>query len=132
MNEISPPALSLHEDAFHQFFEPYRHALANSNCFGGIGLETYGADLELVRTFDANFVWTVVDGCDDDCLYIASGCHFVNRVAYLLSSKPHCDLPILFRCGGRPSSLTPLGLTRQVGQLARYMDQYVSQEIESS
>ena len=132
MSEISPPALSLHEDVFYRFFEPYRHALTNSNCFGGIGLETYGADLELARTFDANFVWTVVDGSDDDCLYIASGCHFVNRVACILSSKSHFGLPVLFRCGGRPNSLTTLGLTRQINQLTRYMDQYVSQEIELS
>ena len=132
MNEISPPALLLHEAAFYQFFEPYRHALANSNCFGGIGLKTYGADLELVRTFDANFVWTVVDGCDDDCLYISSGCHFVNRVAYLLSSKPHFDLPLLFRCGGRPSSLTPLGVTRQVNKLTRYLKHYASREFDLS
>jgi hypothetical protein len=129
MNEISPPTLSLHEDVFHQFFEPYRHALTNSNCFGRIGLETYGADVELARTLDANFVWTVVDGSDDDCLYIASGFHFVNRVAYVLSSKPHFDLPVLFRCGGRPSSLTTLGLKRQVNQLTRYMDQYSPREI---
>jgi len=39
----------LHEDAFYEFFRPYRHPQAQYDIWGGIGLETFGRDLELVK-----------------------------------------------------------------------------------
>lgn len=115
------PSLDLHEDAFYEFFQPYRHPDTTFDCFGGIGLETFGADRDLAYSLDSDYVWTVVDGTDNGRLYICSGCHFVNRVAYLVTARPHYGLPIGFRCDGRPTSLTPLGLQRQINRLTRYM-----------
>lgn len=125
-------SLVLHEDTYYEYFQPYRHPHSDSNSFGGIGLETYGADLKIVCSLETNFVWTVVDGCEDNCLYIAAGLHFVNRVVYLVSTTTHHDFPITFRCRGRPSSLTPLGLKRQVLQLSRYMAKYAPKDFNPS
>jgi len=57
--------LTLHEDAFSEFFRPYRHKDAGHDIWGGIGLETFGTDLELVKRLPAAHIWTVVDGGDD-------------------------------------------------------------------
>jgi len=128
---LNAPALQLHEDAFFEHFQPYRHPSASTQCYGGIGLETFGNDEHLVCRQDWDFVWTVVDACDDGYQYITSGRRFVSRVVYLLSAKPHHDLPLLFRVDGRPRSLTPRGLARQVSTLSKYIAKFAPTTISS-
>ena len=44
-----------HEDVFFEYFEPYRHPEANfDDIWDGIGLETFGADIEIVRQLAPN------------------------------------------------------------------------------
>jgi len=59
------PTLTLHEDTFYEFFRPYRHPESHYDIWGGIGLETFGDDLELVKSLPVESVWTVVDGDGD-------------------------------------------------------------------
>lgn len=120
----SDPGIYLHEDTFYEYFQPYRHPDTSMSCFGDLGLETFGKDRELAYSLDSTFVWTVMDGSDNGRLYICTGLHVVNRVAYLVTRKPHYNLQIGFRCDGRPSSLTPAGLKRQINQLTRYLSAY--------
>ncbi|WP_201265576.1 hypothetical protein [Mariprofundus sp. EBB-1] len=68
--------LTLHEDAFYEFFRPYLHPQASCDVWGGIGLEAYGADLELVKSLPTSHLWTVVDG-DDSNQWILAGIHTV-------------------------------------------------------
>lgn len=115
--------LILHEDAFYEFFVPYRHLKTVHNTWGGLGLETFGSDLELVRSLDENHVWTVVEsGCDDD-LWITPGIHYVNRICYLVTEKAHNGLFVDFRVPHNLRSLTPLGLKRQVNKIKRSLNQ---------
>lgn len=54
--------------------------------------ETYGPELREVQAqFETkpNTVWTVVD-CDGK-LYISPGFHFVNRIAYVITTIPWVD-----------------------------------------
>lgn len=114
--------LILHEDAFYKFFVPYRHPKALHDIWGGLGLETFGADLELVRSLDKNYVWTVVEsGCDND-LWITSGFHYVNRICYLVTEKAHNGLVADFRVPHNMRSLTPLGLKRQMLKIERSLN----------
>lgn len=117
---MTPPSevLLLHEDAFYAFFKPYRHPEARHDVWGGHGLETFGEDLTLVRSLDRNYVWTVVDGENGD-QWITPGIRYVNRVCYLVTEVPHGGLEVDFRCPDRPSTLTPLGLKRQLNKLRR-------------
>lgn len=108
----------LHEDTFYEYFKPIRHAGTMCDIWGGRGLETYGKDLEIVRRHDPDFVWTVVDG-ESGNQWITTGYHYVNRVCYLITEKPHNSIPVEFRV--RNDSLTPLGLKRQVLKLQRLM-----------
>ncbi len=62
-----------HENAFYEFFLPFRHPDSRYHVWGGLGLETFGCDYQLVRSLDSDFVWTVVeDGLSDD-LWITQG-----------------------------------------------------------
>jgi hypothetical protein len=110
----------LHEDTFYEYFKPILHAGTMCDIWGGHGLETYGEDLEIVRRYDAAFVWTVVDG-DSDSQWITTGFHYVNRVCYLITEKPHDSIPVEFRVGNNGRSLKPLGLKRQILKLERLM-----------
>ena len=71
---------TLHEDTFYEFFHPCRHKDANHDIRGDIGLETFGANLELVKRLPTTHVWTVVHGGNDADQWILTGIHTVNRV----------------------------------------------------
>lgn len=118
MTDLSTP-LVLHEDTFYEYFKPIRHPDASYDIWGGQGLETFGEDLELVRRHDQSFLWTVVEGDDGD-EWITTGFHYVNRICYLITEKPHNWIPVEFRVRNK-SSLTPLGLKRQVTRVMRML-----------
>ena len=95
MAHISTP-LVLHEDTFYEYFKPIRHPDAQYDIWGGYGLETFGKDLEVVRCHDQSFLWTVVDdGSGNE--WIATGFHYVNRICYLITEKPHNWISAEFR-----------------------------------
>jgi hypothetical protein len=105
----------LREEVFEEFFEPYRHPNSHHDVWGGLGLETFGKDLALVSSLDPNFVWTVLDGEKDQ--WIVPGFHWVNRVCYLVSRKPHCDIDVEFKASLRVKDLTERGKIRQLKAL---------------
>lgn len=110
----------LHEDTFYEYFEPYRHPEAHFDIWGGIGLETFGEDFEIVRQLPSEYVWTIIAGdCGDD-QWITPGVRYVNRVCYLVSREPHHWIDVDFRIRHLSySSLTTLGLRRQITKLKR-------------
>jgi hypothetical protein len=112
-------AITLHEDAFYEFFKPYRHPESCDNIWGGLGLETYGKDFKTVLKMDESYVWTVLDGCESNDQWITPGIHFVNRICYMVTEKPHLWIPVEFRIPSRFSSLTPIGLLRQMNKVTR-------------
>jgi hypothetical protein len=66
----------------------------------GCLFETYGEELDFVRSQDPRTIWTLVDGDDGD-QYVISGYHLVNRIGYLISTVPFPEdvdiaVPILF------------------------------------
>ncbi|WP_437193957.1 hypothetical protein [Planctomicrobium sp. SH527] len=89
---MSDHIIEITEDEFDQWFPLVPNHL-NPQASWTIGdgpgclFETYGEELEFVRGQDIRFVWTLIDGDDGD-MYLVSGFHRVNRVGYLISSKP--------------------------------------------
>lgn len=118
MNTRNEPIV-LHEDVFYEFFVPYRHPNSKHDIWGGHGIETFGEDFELVRHLNPVFVWTVLDGGAGPDQWIVPGIHYVNRVCYLVTEKPHNWINVDFRVDYRLRSLTPLGLKRQMRKLER-------------
>lgn len=111
----------LHEDTFYEYYKPYRHPKSAHDIWGGHGLEAFGSDLDLVASSDPNHVWTVLeDGMTDD-YWIVTGIHLVNRICFLLTEVPHYSIPIDFRgrYRPRPTSLTEIGLARQISRIKR-------------
>lgn len=112
-------SVALHEDAFYEYFKPYRHPDARHKIWGGLGLETFGDDLETVKKLDDSHVWTVLDGDSGNDQWISPGIHFVNRICYLVTEKSHQGINVEFRIPSRLNSLTPIGLKRQVNKIDR-------------
>jgi hypothetical protein len=56
-----------------------------------IAFETFGEELDFVRSHDEKAIWTEVDG--DGGVYIISGFHYVNRIQYYVCEVPNA-LPI--------------------------------------
>jgi len=81
--------IQLGEDAFLTLFPPTRNHLDSSAGFdfgdGGTLFETYGEELEFVRSQDPDRVWTLLE-CDGE-LHIVSGFHRVNRLGYFVCEQ---------------------------------------------
>jgi hypothetical protein len=110
-----------HEDVFYEYFRPFRHPSAHFNSWGGLGLEAFGGDFEIVSNYDERFVWTVVDADKGPDQFITPGIHVVNRVCYVLTQVPHDWAAIEFRTEGCPRPITALGLKRRITTLKRVM-----------
>ncbi|MCK9387429.1 MAG: hypothetical protein M0Q22_03415 [Sulfuritalea sp.] len=122
---------TFHEDTFYEYFEPYRHPEAHFDIWGGIGLETFDEDLEIVRQMNPEYVWTVVDGECGSGQWIAPGIRYIDRICYLVTREPHKWIDLGFRIPHSLSSLTPLGLRRQVTQLKRLIAEATSLQASS-
>jgi len=109
----------LHEDSFYEYFKPYRHPDACHDIWGGLGLETFGKDLETVRKLDASYLWTVLEGSSGNDQWIIPGYHFVNRICYLVTENSHQGIEVDFRIPERFGSLTPIELKRQTNRISR-------------
>lgn len=75
---------------YEQWWDTYNpiqnHIEANAS-FNGAMFETYGEEVDFVRSQDSGKIWTLVDG-DDDQLYVTSGYHLVNRIGYFVTEVP--------------------------------------------
>jgi|LauGreDrversion4_2_1035121.scaffolds.fasta_scaffold507229_2 hypothetical protein len=55
----------------------------------GIMFETYGVEVDYVRTNSNNHIWTYID--EDDKGYIIAGYHWINRIGYFITAEPWTD-----------------------------------------
>lgn len=85
-----PTLFPITEEAFVERFRPVPNHLDRNASFdfgdGGCLFETFGTELEYVKTQPTDHVWTILDV--DGELMIASGYHFVNRLGYILTARP--------------------------------------------
>jgi hypothetical protein len=64
-------------------FKPKDNHLVTSN---GKMFETYGEELEYLKTVDPKYIWTYVDG--DMSSLLLAGYHYVNRLGYYVTEVP--------------------------------------------
>ena len=69
------------------FFEKYEPIFRDDKENYGYLFETYGDDFEFVKAQSPEYVWTVVEG--DLGSYLVQGVRFVNRLNYLIATKPY-------------------------------------------
>ena len=68
-------------------FGPTTNPLVPTAPCDGRLFETFGPEVQIVRTTDPSRVWTLIEA-DDDALYILSGLHTVNRLGYFITEAP--------------------------------------------
>lgn len=77
--------------SFDEWIEQYKPIQNPKNNYGEeftfSSFETYGEELDFVRSHDDKFIWTEVDG--DGGTYIISGYSLVNRINYYICEVPH-------------------------------------------
>lgn len=68
-------------------FKPINNTFDDNASFDGIMFETYGEELDFVRSHyyhqHTEHIWTYVDG--DGGTYIINGYHLVNRIGYFVT-----------------------------------------------
>jgi hypothetical protein len=76
-------------DEWARYYRPHRNHLTEHASFDGVMFETYGAELEYVRGFDYNRVWTYISDVDGD--RIEHGMRAVDRLGYFITDEPWVD-----------------------------------------
>jgi len=81
------------DDPFERWSNTYKPVLNETNphaSFDGTMFETYGPELEFVRSSQPDHVWTYVTGDNNEDIIVA-GFHFVNRMGYFITEFPWKD-----------------------------------------
>jgi len=75
-------------DEWEAKFKPKKNPFVDCAPMNDCMLEAYGEGLAFVNEADATTVWTIIEGDEDDALYISAGAHFVNRLGYIITEVP--------------------------------------------
>ena len=74
-----------------QFYEKYKTIPNNIRPNENNEWETYGDELEYIKKLigeeKAGYIWTIIDN-NDGWMGIVAGVHVVNRMCYLVTTKP--------------------------------------------
>jgi len=90
MNDL----IELTEEEWFEEFKPLPNHIDEDASFNdgdqGYMFETYGEELEFVKSQEPNRIWTYCDG-DDRGTYIFEGMRIVNRIGYFITTVPFDD-----------------------------------------
>lgn len=70
-------------------YRPVKNHLDKFACGEGFMYETFGKEVEFVKTQPEDKIWTLVDA--DGKEYIIAGWHFVNRLGYFVTEESFTD-----------------------------------------
>lgn len=76
----------MNDDQFFEHYKPIQNHLVADAPEGGCMFETYGPELEFVKSQEPNKIWTVIEV--DGLFYYSAGYHHVNRMGYLITEVP--------------------------------------------
>jgi hypothetical protein len=74
-------------DEWHNFYKPIKNNVTKYKAEFLTAFETYGEELDFVRSQPAENIWTEIDG--DGGVFIINGYHLVNRIQYYV-----CEVPV--------------------------------------
>ena len=89
MNQVND-FIEMTEEEWFNTYKPIKNTLATDSSFDGHMFETYGDEVEFVKTQSPDKIWMLGDG-DDGGMYIWSGWGFVNRIGYFVTEVPFPD-----------------------------------------
>ena len=87
--------IEMTEDEWFETYKPIQNHLDSNASFSGCMFETYGEEVEFVKSTPEQHVWMYGDG-DDGGTYIWSGWGYVNRIGYFITEVP-CPADILIQ-----------------------------------
>jgi len=82
--------IEITEDEWFDTYKPILNHIDDNASFNGHMFETYGAEVEFVKSQSPANIWMFGDG-DDGGLYIWNGWGFVNRIGYFVTEVPCPD-----------------------------------------
>jgi hypothetical protein len=79
--------IEMTEEEWFDTYKPIKNHLETTSSFDGHMFETYGSEVEFVKSQDNDKIWMLGDG-DDGGMYIWNGWGFVNRIGYFITEVP--------------------------------------------
>lgn len=76
-------------EQFYNDFKPIKNHLDNNSSYDGYMFETYGEELEFVKSYNVSHVWSIIE--NDEFNIAVPGLHFVNRVGFFITEIPWTD-----------------------------------------
>jgi hypothetical protein len=74
---------------WNEWAEKYKPVKNHFRKHDEYSFETYGEEVEYVKSMHPNFIWTWVDG--EMCSLIVAGYSYVNRLSYYITENPWQD-----------------------------------------
>jgi hypothetical protein len=79
--------IELTEEEWFNTYKPIKNHIEGTSSFDGHMFETYGDEVEFVKTQPLENIWMYGDG-DDGGTYVWNGWGFVNRIGYFITEVP--------------------------------------------
>lgn len=76
-------------EEFVELYKPVKNTISPYSTEDSIAFETYGEEVDFVKSHANNLIWTEIDGDGGD--FIVSGYHYVNRFQYFVATVPVPD-----------------------------------------
>lgn len=76
-------------EEWEEKYKPIQNHLVENASFEGTMFETYGKELEFLKTQDNLTIWTLIDNNDGEPQIIENGIWWVNRIGYFVSELPY-------------------------------------------
>jgi hypothetical protein len=76
-------------DEFAEKFKPLPNPIDSNASWDGCLLETFGDELDHVRSQRPENIWTLINDSDAEWPSLTSGYHLVNRLGYIITEVPH-------------------------------------------
>ena len=79
--------IEMTEEEWFNTYKPIKNTIEGNSSFDGHMFETYGDEVEFVKTQPLENIWMYGDG-DDGGTYVWNGWGFVNRIGYFITEVP--------------------------------------------
>jgi hypothetical protein len=86
MNQMND-FIEMTEEEWFNTYKPIKNHIEGTSSFDGHMFETYGDEVEFVKTQPLENIWMYGDG-DDGGTYVWNGWGFVNRIGYFITEVP--------------------------------------------
>lgn len=77
-------------EQFEDIFQPIKNHIDENASYDGFMFETYGEEIDYVKSIDNNKIWTIISTENEESWFIP-GFHIVDRLGFIICSNPWED-----------------------------------------